>query len=330
MSYDLYFLVGPDREPLTRDVFDAYFSGRRDYTMEGDRAFYGSEDTGAHFWFDWTETADEDAEVDDAGLEDEAPDDELGPAGASFEMNYNRPFWFADEAEPEVRAFVEAMGLYVEDPQSDGMGRGPYSADGFRNGWLAGNRFALRVLRSQGAPEPPLLPGETVRHVHAWNISIRDLQASLGEAVYAPRVMFLLEDGTPRTFITWGWDIATAIPDVDRAIIGAPPRGLIDRIRRRLDLRVIDTTMVPATERVEGWIGGTYRLSPQVSEEQVRELSDGPKAQARPLVVQNYEVFERESYGEAVAGVNVGGSIGLTVDEFLAKANEGRTGDASD
>lgn len=301
MSYDLDFLVGPEREPIRRDEFMAYFAGRPHYTIDGDQAFYGNDDTGGVFWFDWTAN-DAAGEVED----DDAPPDDLRPAGVHFEINYNRPFWFADEAEPELSAFVQSMGLRVHDPQADGMGRGDYERQGFLDGWRTGNRFALRVLRSQGAPEPPLLDRESIRQVRAWNASRAELQSSLGDFVFVPRIFYVSDAGAIRTLITWTWDVQTAIPDVERAVMVRLPGGLLGRFRGT-KTSMIDAGTIPSTEPRHEWTGGPYRLSAPATDERVQGLFRGWLPQEIPPGVPDDEIFELEDYRDAVrAGEGAG------------------------
>lgn len=113
-------------------------------------------------------------------------------------MNVFRPHYFALEAEPVVRRLVDRFGLRVSDPQSEGMGKGPYSSEGFLRGWNAGNRFAARAFSQLQATEEvvPLhhtLPTAVNRAVWGWTYLRDELAHDLADEeidVYLPPVWF--------------------------------------------------------------------------------------------------------------------------------------------
>jgi hypothetical protein len=92
------------------------------FTVE-DRVGFENEATGVSFGFDFSE----------------------GNALPAFNLNSVRRHVFGLEAEPLVTAFVRQFDLEVDDPQADGMGKGPYSPERFLRGWNAGNRFGARA-----------------------------------------------------------------------------------------------------------------------------------------------------------------------------------------
>ncbi len=146
MSYDLWFRAANGTAPGPEQVHQ-YFAGRPHYRMSEQQAWYENETTGVYFSF---ELSDESGQADEE--EDEQQRDVLPVA---FNINYFRPHVFGLEAEPELTAFVERFGLTVSDPQSDGMGDGAYSCEGFLRGYNAGNRFAHQAMLSMN--ETPAL-----------------------------------------------------------------------------------------------------------------------------------------------------------------------------
>src|SRR5436190_23953911 len=111
MSYDLYFCATDDRQPLTLSDLRAFFGARPHYQMNPGQAWYQNEDTHVYFSFEHS---------DDDGTVEPHP---ARYSNVMFNMNFLRPHVFALEAEPEVRAFVEAFELAVDDPQ-EGMNGG--------------------------------------------------------------------------------------------------------------------------------------------------------------------------------------------------------------
>ena len=210
MSYDLFFLTKDEQPPLTLDDFRAYFAGREHFSIQGDdadQALYENEDTGVYFSF-----AHSGAEAQ-AGPEE--VEDDLRDAHVSFNLNYWRPHVFGLEAEPEVSAFVRHFGLLVEDPQTEGMGRGAYSPDGFLAGWNAGNRFAFRAFQEELDEPPASLPRAEIDRCWRWNRGVRELQRRLGEDVFVPRISFVRHDGRIASYVVWGDGLPIAIPRTD-------------------------------------------------------------------------------------------------------------------
>ncbi len=134
MSYDLYFK--PRQGSFTEEGFNLYFRDRPNYKCEGSQAWYGNEDTGIYFVFEF-QTAREPEEGDDEVLE-------YFPV--ALNINYLRPSYFIVEAEPEVTAFVKHFDLLVSDPQMEGMGVGEYSSEKLLTGWNCGNEFGYTAI----------------------------------------------------------------------------------------------------------------------------------------------------------------------------------------
>lgn len=160
MSYDLF--LNPSSRPLSGEQFASYFGERAHYTVGNDQAFYENADTGVYFFFDHNDD---------------------GPGSVTFNLNYFRPHYFGLEAAPEVAAFITAFDLSIEDPQSDGMGDGPFSIKGFLQGWNAGNRFGYRAVLSQGDQnENRVYPTADLERIWRWNFN----RSSLQDEVAAP------------------------------------------------------------------------------------------------------------------------------------------------
>lgn len=243
MSYDLDFCVPEGAPAPTTAELEAYFRGRPWYQLNGTQAFYGNEDTGVYFTFELEERSpDEDEESRAAGEgEEEDPADGLRPIALSFNINYVRPSVFGLEAERELSALVERFGLSVDDPQMNGMGRGPYSAAGFLAGWGHGNAFGYRAVVEHIRKEPgeqaatftTVLESAELERCWRWNLQRADLQREMGEEVFVPRISFLRWDGGIRSFAVWGDAMPIALPDVDVLMLVrqqlAPRRFLLFR-----------------------------------------------------------------------------------------------------
>jgi hypothetical protein len=225
MSYDLFFLRRPTSAAVPAEALLAYFTHRPNYAVKNRQAWYENESTGVYFSFDLTSDDEADSEPDDSDESPEAPVDDLVPVGLSFNMNYFRPHFFALEAEPELTALVEHFSLLVDDPQSEGMGRGAYSRDGFLRSWNAGNAFGHSAIVSQttkdDAPATSFdaLPSSALENAWAWNFRRDARQSTLGDDVFVPGIRLVRHEGRPKTFVVWGDAIPIALPEVDLLVL---------------------------------------------------------------------------------------------------------------
>lgn len=226
MSYDLYFLSPSAAAVPKQEALKEYFLSRPNYGQTENDFWYGNEDTGIYFSFHWGQSdADGALEATDPGEppEDSRPSDGLTSAGLAFELNYMRPHTFGLEAEIEVSALVKQFGLFVDDPQMSGMGRGPYSREGFLTGWNAGNRFGYSAMIAQDAAVTDLLasslPAAQLERNWRWNLKRSRLQEELGQYVFVPKIMALLHEGGVKSFVVWGDGMPTALPDTDLIVV---------------------------------------------------------------------------------------------------------------
>ena len=198
MCYELYFHFAT---PVARHDVEAWFRKRRHYAVQ-DNAVYQNGDTGVYFVFDF--------EPDESQLR-----------RIAFNLNYFRPHVFGLEAEPEVRAFVERFHPQIEDPQTGGMGIGPYSSEGFFKGWNRGNAFGYESILPQQKSQSAFvsLPEAKFEAIWRWNHALPDVQSDLGESVFVPRVVMFKVDGALRSVAVWSDGIPTLLPEVDAVLV---------------------------------------------------------------------------------------------------------------
>jgi hypothetical protein len=199
VSYDLFF---------TPHAFDAramlaWFGGRAHYDVSGPTAGYANDDTGVYFAFEIN-----------ARLGSEQGEEALQPSVA-FNLNFCRPHFFALEAEPELAAFSAAFPSCIEDPQTEGMGEGPYSREGFLRGWNAGNRFGFEAVGRNTTPPPPW-PADPalLEAIWRWNFDRRRLQAKVGDRIFVPKLRWAVHnDAEPVACATWTEGVPTLVPE---------------------------------------------------------------------------------------------------------------------
>jgi len=205
MSYDLYFHRAGGAPSVAS--LRKYFSKRKNWSAGEKRAHYQNERTGVYFGFDFIEAGED------------------GRAPVAFNLNYFRPHVFGLEAEPELTHFVEYFELEVDDPQSEGMGRGRYTPEGFLTGWNHGNRFAyLACLSTPEAKDQQVFSLPALKHQGLWRFNraydsvCEHLWDGVGElpACFVPTAMLVaLPNRKVATAIVWTLDMPIVLPQVD-------------------------------------------------------------------------------------------------------------------
>jgi hypothetical protein len=223
VSYDLY--IRPDT--FDADAIRDWFMARPNYQAEDEQVTYANPETGLYFTFHIDDTA-------------EPAEDHEGPGGPSvaFNMNYFRPHTFALEAEPEVAAFLARFPSSIDDPQH--RDDGPYTRDGFLEGWNHGNRSTFTIMAKQGLPRPHAADPARIEAAWAWNYSRAQLQAEAGENLFVPKIVWLQPsaDADPEPAITWTFGVATIIPEslITRVVLVRQQRPkLLKMFARNLD-----------------------------------------------------------------------------------------------
>ncbi len=204
MSYDLFMKKRSGK--YTLDEFNGYFLGRPFYEIQGEQAWYQNEDTGVYFMFEYQ-----------GG--DDYP--------IAFNMNYFRPSYFVNEAEPEVAAFIENNDIIVDDPQMGGMGQGEFDKSKFISGWKQGNEFGFKAILQHQEQQLDILtlPSEQLEKIWSWNFNQIRVQESVGEDMFIPRIMLLQNNEDVITVCVWPDGIPIAIPPVDYVLIGRTALG---------------------------------------------------------------------------------------------------------
>jgi hypothetical protein len=288
VSYDLLFK--PRAGSFESSRFNEYFSQRPHYKVAGGQAWYENEDTGVYFVFE---------------LQNEAEHEEGEYFPVALNVNYFRPSSFGLEAEPEVKAFVDAFDMTVSDPQTHGMGDGEYSSKLFLSGWNHGNEFGYAAILRDPANRENLisLPTDELLGAWSWNRARNGLQQELGESKFVPRIMFVLIDGQPATAAVWPDGIPIAVPRVNYFFV--PRKELAPR---RFLRRVEDQTLVSqaqvlpifsrfAIERPDGILVLNYVNAPR----EIRAFVEGLPTDKREITgVSADKVLNRELVGKYV------------------------------
>jgi hypothetical protein len=208
VSYDLNLYFEP---PVTRNRILRYFVERKHYKVEKDNAVYQNPETGVYFFMRLRCAR-------NLLFQKNA-------VSAAFEINYHRPSFFGIEAEIELSDFVAAFKPRIEDGQMRGMGEGPYSGDGFLNGWNFGNLFGVRVgLLKNPDLKISSMPTDKLRVAWTWNYHLAQRKWR-NPSCFVPTIMFFRIEGRPSTVVIWGDGRPVLLPKVDYVLVGRHVSG---------------------------------------------------------------------------------------------------------
>lgn len=198
--------------PIRARALFEHFAGRPNYTIGDGNIDYTNPDTLVELFFEYR-----------------ASRNLLGRmtvAEMTFDVNYCRASYVALEAEVELAAFMAAFKPRIHDPQIDGMGDGPYSAEGFLRGWRFGNLFGIRnILARDPAPEIATLPAATLQADWHWNHQREARGERLSNRRFVPKITHFLLDGRPVRLAAWGAGMPISLPHVDYVAVGRPIKG---------------------------------------------------------------------------------------------------------
>lgn len=209
MSYDLGFRK-KNKEQLTTKEFEDYFLSRPNYEVANGQAIYGNEDTGVYFIFENYEPGQVVEPVDSDG------DDFF----TSLTLNFVRPHIFALECEPEVRAFVEHFDFQIQDTQNEGNKTEVYDTEAFFRGYNFGNKFSYKSILNQSlGAQSFTLPAEVLERHWRWNFHRNELQESLDEDIFVPKISYQKLNGELKSYVVWTDAIPAMFPEVDAVVV---------------------------------------------------------------------------------------------------------------
>jgi hypothetical protein len=243
MSYDLFFRSRPSERPINAGTFREYFGNRRRYDISaGSQAWYSNDDTGVYFGFDLSEPGD---------------DPDLPAMDATFNMNFYRPHIFGLEAETEVTNFIATFNPILFDGQTNGMSEGPYSKEGFLNGWNTGNRFGYYAIGQQNTDSTPcLLASAVIERAWRWNLGREARQQQVGRDIFIPKIAFLNRSNRVVSFVVWGDLMPIHLPEVDLIMVARDSFAPEKLFRRKPDYALAAWAellpLIESTGRSEG------------------------------------------------------------------------------
>ena len=136
-----------------------------------------------------------------------------------FNLNYNRPTFFALETMPLVENLCQRFGLHVQNPQEDFVGL--VSLPDLINSWRINNERAVKALKAQGT-KLNYMPEIKANEWWAYTRVREQMAQSLGDSVFVPEVFILKRPAEePFRMIVW--------PEGNRQLLPASDVVWIDR-----------------------------------------------------------------------------------------------------
>jgi hypothetical protein len=217
MSFDLYF-CWHNKQAIDFDAVDEWTQQHGLFKRKGDQLWYDNPDTGVYFSLDF--------EIKD-------PEELLIPrgyldSGLSFNLNFNRPSFFAHEAMPIVADLCQNLGLVAFDPQApdeQAISENP-EASVLTNSWMQHNQQAITALELEGVVPLPRM--RSAASINLWNYS-RDrqkFQATVGEDIFVPTLLPFRKTGSGdvTTAIVCSSGVPMIVPESTWVIITRPKK----------------------------------------------------------------------------------------------------------
>ena len=217
MSFDLYFCWNKNERIDFRLVVD-WAERFGCFRHEKNQLWYQNEETGVYFSLDY------DPELP-ADPEEARVPPEVFDTGLSFNLNYNRPSYFALEAMPAVENLCGRFGLSVFDPQArDGKSLRSavdVNASALIESWRPSNLWAIGALMDQ-SKEPNVSFMSSGKALYMWKYlrARKRLQDVCGEEVFVPKLVPISHAGTTvDTGFVCTQGIPTLLPVSDWVIV---------------------------------------------------------------------------------------------------------------
>lgn len=266
MSYDLYFY----REAATEFAPDAvrtYFAERSNFKVNGGpdfQAWYENKTTGVYCSFEYTQASEDDS----------APTPATGfqYTGLYFNINFNRPSFFAIETMPLVEFVADRFRLLMGDPQADledVIFPSRLSADALVASWEKSNARAVRAIHADETEDVRYLYYPREKALYWWRYTKDEeaLQERIGEDVFVPKISLVRKPNETevRSLVVWSDALPQVFPPVDFVLLNRMTQDSSGEWHSKktelLPWRWVKEQIRPLTEKCEGDVPGLVIVS---------------------------------------------------------------------
>jgi len=217
MSFDIFF-CWPKNERVNFDDVKRWAEAIECFKQNGTQLWYANPDTGVYFSIDFAGTPES---PDDAPL---IPDGYFD-SGLSFNLNYNRPQYFALEAMPIVAHLATRFGLSLIDPQKD-WDAPPVTrvadAEVLVSSWINHNERATHALMQDPDFSNPLhMTAQDSVYLWRYTKAKPDLERACGEDMFVPRLVPIQRKGSRQVgaAFTYTQGIPMIVPESEWVIL---------------------------------------------------------------------------------------------------------------
>ena len=282
MSFDLYFCRQNESIPSISELKE-YFSSRglhiNDVEAGGVDFEYQNEPTGVHCLFSYSPSVAGELEG-------------CGSHGLTFNLNFNRPSFFAYETMPLVEAFCKHFNLLVKDPQ-DHTAEQPADANGLILSWRKNNTAAMNRMKKI-APELDIeiyyLPETSATAWWQYAKVRQSLEGAISEDIYIPSPYILINSANELfTTLLWPDGISQFFPRSDYVYVERSKKSLF-RTEREEGLVSYDSVIAKIGHLLDDY---------EVDGLQIKYLRPERKSEALPLIQSfNLEPLDLSQCGE--------------------------------
>jgi hypothetical protein len=291
MSFDLFF-CWDKTEPINFDSVVEWADQHTHFQRKAEQLWYENEDTGVYFSLDF----------DIKEAKDSPIPPEFGDSGLSFNLNYNRPSYFAYEAMPIVTDLSQTFGLSIFDSQGQGepeVQQNPKTEE-LIHSWFVSNQNAIGTLHEMGDPQAAMkMPLATSTYLWHYSLGKRKLQAKLGDGIFVPSLVPLRKRGAGQigTVIVCTVGIPMVIPQSDWVMISRIKKQFLGlgeekRVTSIVGRRVFDDAITGYGLPLDDW----EPAAKIINQESVSAVADRLKALKNQLPSLDFETVARDSF----------------------------------
>lgn len=240
MSLDLFFYK-PDASNASKQVIGSYLEKKASFQnyAGGNQWLYNNDDTGVYCAIEYTEP-----DLGDAGGEADYPG--FTNTNFTFNLNYLRPDFFGLEAFLLVEKIVRELDLYIVNPQMGAEAEDPHkpSPGSLYKSW---SDFNATICKEKFVEfKAKYYPLGRSTEIWKHNFARNDMQDTLGEVYFVPKVLFVetKRTGEPMTLTTWTTHIPNVFPKADFVCLNRDFRRLLTQVK---ESGVISWAMFVAT-----------------------------------------------------------------------------------
>lgn len=235
MSFDLFF-CSPNAGRINFESVVAWATEYKPFVRKENQLWYSNEDTGVYFSLDFEP------------IEPESPEDSSIPqgyfdSGLSFDLNFNRPSFFAKEAMPLVENLAKRFSLWVFDPQSEKSSiTHEVEEESLIDSWLRSNQRAIQTLtqHEQGTYEPLRMQTASSLYLWRYNSNKKSIEHKYSEELYTPSLVPVFRKGSKlveRAF-TCTQGVPTVVPDSEWVFLVRGKKGVFG-LKKKAEVGVV-------------------------------------------------------------------------------------------